>query len=261
MSNLEQLGLHITVFVDETFIDGNNLRKNIINHLPHLNQFTFHICSITFMYNEMNLPSTDDIQRTFIDFRYREIISYVDYFPERKESRCHIYSYPSPVAFYGAVTNNFPGGLFEYVRVVSLYDENSFEHEFFLRIVQSFPFMVGLTVINRKSQHRKQSDESNDDNRNLSLIQFPFLIELTIDDVHDDYIEQFLLDTKTYLRNDVCLYIKYESLQRVTHNFTRDATRINCAKINEIHLRDRKQRSNSLQEYFPYAKICSPFTF
>jgi len=68
MSNLEQLGLYIRVFVDKTFIDGNNLKKNIINHLPQLNQFTFYIHSIMRIRNEINLPSTDNIQHTFLDF-------------------------------------------------------------------------------------------------------------------------------------------------------------------------------------------------
>jgi hypothetical protein len=36
------------------------------------------------------------------------------------------------VQYYGVVTNDFPGGLFEYARMVSLFDERPFEHEFFL---------------------------------------------------------------------------------------------------------------------------------
>ena len=51
--------------------------------------------------------------------------------------------------YYDNITNNFPGGLFKYVREVSLYDERPFEHEFFLRIAQSFPFMKKLTIKNR----------------------------------------------------------------------------------------------------------------
>ncbi|CAF4358988.1 unnamed protein product, partial [Rotaria sordida] len=74
-------------------------------------------------------------------------------------------------------------------------------------------------------------------------------------DVHDDYIEQFLFHTKTYLQKNIIVYVDYESLQRVTHNFTRDSTRINCAKISKLHLWSQEKRSNSLEEYFPYAKI------
>ncbi|CAF2739187.1 unnamed protein product [Rotaria sp. Silwood2] len=151
-----------------------------------------------FTRNKLNLPSTEDIQRTFIDFPNNEIISYIDYFPDAERGRCHIYSYPSQMEYYGDISNNFPGGLFNYVRMVSLFDEHSFEHEFFLRIVQSFPFMEKLCLINHKSQNCKQFYESNNDNRNLSVIEYSFLSELVIVEVHDDYIEEFLLDTKTY---------------------------------------------------------------
>ncbi|CAF1227553.1 unnamed protein product [Rotaria sordida] len=116
MSNQEKLSLYLLVYVNETFIDGNHLKRNIINRMPRLNQFTFYIRSSIYADNVFNLPSTQDIQRTFIDFRNNEIISYVNYFSEAKE--------------------------------VSLYDEYPFEHEIFLRIVQSFPFMEQLTMIN-----------------------------------------------------------------------------------------------------------------
>ncbi|CAF2739142.1 unnamed protein product [Rotaria sp. Silwood2] len=257
MSNLEQLDLYVAIFIDTTFIDGNHLKKNIINRMSRLNQFKFYIRSFMHIRNQVNFPSTEDIQRTFIDFpNNNNIISYVDYFSEAKQSQCHIYSYPSFMPYYGNITNNFPGGLFKYVRVVSLFDEHPFEHEFFLLIQESFPFMEQLSVANYKSQNHKQSYESNNDNRNLSLIEYSFLGELVILNVHDDYIEQFLFNTKTYLQNNVLLHIKYESLKRVTHNFTREDTRINCAKINELKLYDKTKCSNSsLQEYFPYAKI------
>ncbi|CAF4770683.1 unnamed protein product [Rotaria sp. Silwood2] len=147
--------------------------------------------------NPIYLPSTEDIQQTFIDFP-NEIISYVYYLLEFREGRCHIYSYPSLMLYYGDITNNFPGGLFEYVRVVA----------------------------------------------------------------HDDYVEQFLLNTRTSLPNNVSLYINYKSLERVTHNFTRDATRINSTKINYLNLRAQNEYFNlSLKEYFPHAKIFSSIMF
>jgi hypothetical protein len=255
MANLEELGLCLTVYVDETFIDGNHLKTEIIKHMPRLNQFTFFINSFIYIVNEMNFPSTEDIQQTFIDFPNNKIISYVHNFADGKGSQCHIYSYPLLMRYYTGITNNFPGGLFEYVRVVSLFDEHPFEHEFFLRIVQSFPFIELLSLVNHKPQNRKQSYESNNDNGNLSLIKYFFLNELSIINVHDDYIEQFLFDSKTYFQNNIILYVDYESLQRVTHNFTRDATRTNCAKISKLHLCGQRKRYNSAEKYFPYAKI------
>ncbi|CAF5033202.1 unnamed protein product, partial [Rotaria sp. Silwood1] len=163
MSNLEQLGLYIATTINTTFIDGNHLKRDIINRMSRLKQFTFYIHSSMINCNQLDFPSTEDIQRTFIDFPNNNIISYVDYFPEAKESQCHIYSYPSFMPYYDNITNNFPGGLYKYVRAISLFDEYPFEHEFFLRIQKSFPFIEELSVINYKSQNEKQSYESNND--------------------------------------------------------------------------------------------------
>ncbi|CAF1019718.1 unnamed protein product [Rotaria sordida] len=260
MSNLEKLSLYLVVFINKTFIDGNHLKKTIIYRMPNLNQFTFYIRSLIYTGNKLNLPSTEDIQRTFIDFQNNIIISYVDYFPETEKGRCHIYSYPFLMPYYVDITNSFPGGLFNYVRAVSLRDEHPFEHDFFLRIVRSFPFMEELTVFNRKPQNHKQSYELNNTNRNSSIIEYSFLSELDFLNVHDDYIEEFLFNTKSYFQN-VLLRIKCESLQRVTHNFTRDTTRINCTKMNKLELSGESICSNSLQEYFPYAKISYSMIF
>ncbi|CAF4656351.1 unnamed protein product [Rotaria sp. Silwood2] len=93
------------------------------------------------------------------------------------------------------------------------------------------------------------------DNHNLSIVKFFYLTELNISRVHDDYIEEFLLNTKTYLQNNILLHINYKSLEKMTHNFTRDDTRINCAKINEIYFFGEVKYSKSLQNYFPFAKI------
>jgi hypothetical protein len=104
-----------------------------------------------------------------------------------------------------------------------------FEHEFFIRIAQSFPFMTSLTIINRYAQRDKQCRKLN--NQNLLIIEYPHLRHLDLDEAHDDYVEEILLDTKTCLPYDVNLHIDYKSLKRVTYNFTRNATRINCAKV------------------------------
>ncbi len=66
MSNLEKLDLCIAVSERKTFFDGNDLKMNIIDHMPQLNKFTFNIRSSSSFYNEINLPSNEDIQKTFI---------------------------------------------------------------------------------------------------------------------------------------------------------------------------------------------------
>ncbi|CAF3030763.1 unnamed protein product [Rotaria sp. Silwood2] len=254
MSNLEKLHLNVYVSMKETFIDGNNLKKNIINHMPRLNKFTFNIRSYLDNRNQNDLPTTEDIKHTFSDIKNNQIISYVDYFQSRRSGWCSIYTYPYILKSYGYVTNNFPGVLCKSVREIELYDEHPFEYKFFLRTSQLFPFVEELSLSNSKPQKNKLCRESNKDNQHLSIIKFHHLTNLTLYGAHDDYIEQFLDDTKTSLSNNVHLNVEFEPLKRVTYHFTRNATRINCQKLKSLWL-----NGYGLPKYaknnFPHTKI------
>ncbi len=87
ISNLEKLNLDIICY-RRTFIDGNELKRNILNYMTRLKTFTFTICSHIDFYDRNNSVSNEDIQLTFQDFKDHQIISFVDYFPERKEAQC-----------------------------------------------------------------------------------------------------------------------------------------------------------------------------
>lgn len=249
MLNLEKLGLYITTFVKERFLDGNSLKEDILDHLTKLKHFDFDIYSNLYMANHLNFPSKEDIQETFKDFPCPKVISCVDYIYHRKHVQCHIYSYPFLMNIYEQITNNFPGGFYPYVRIVSLCDQRPFEHEFFRQISLAFPLMSRLTVINYCKQ-------SNDVNQNFEIIQYHHLIELEIRQCHDDYIEQFLLNTKTYLHNSISLQIDLESFVRITQNFTKNQIRINCSKVNEVGFHGETENLiQPLQNYFPFAEI------
>ncbi|CAF3257592.1 unnamed protein product [Rotaria sp. Silwood2] len=150
MIDLEQLDLSLFVCGRKTFVDGYDLNRNVIDHMAQLNTFTFNIRSESRFYNKVNLPSNEDIQKTFKNFKNNKIISCVDYFQDMNYNQCHIYSQPYKLKHYHNITNKFSRGLFICVREVSLFDERPFEHEFFLLIQKSFPLMENLTVINRK---------------------------------------------------------------------------------------------------------------
>ena len=153
---------------------------------------------------------------------------------------------------YDNISNNFPGGLFIYVHTVSLYDEYPFEREFFLQIAQSFPLMEKLTVINAKPQKNKLYRKSNNDNQDLSIIKYPHLTSLNLFRAHDDYVEQFLADTEMCLRY---LLVDYEAMKKVTENFTRNTTRINCTKLRSIYLLGADKITKHIKDYFPQTKI------
>jgi len=80
-------------------------------------------------------------------------------------------------------------------------------------------------------------------------------------DTHYDYIEEFLLDIKTCLTNGVHLSLNYKSLKKVTHNFKRDATRINSNKVNRLHISGEFKITERLKNYFSHAQISNYFGF
>ncbi|CAF2135315.1 unnamed protein product [Rotaria magnacalcarata] len=143
MTNFEELCFYF-ISIDGPIIDGDNLENNIIYDMRRLNKFT-----------------------------NNQIISSVDYF-----SRRELYSYPYIWTFYHNIENNFPRGLFKSVREISLYYDRPFEHEFFLRITQSFPFFTKLTIHN---YHLEQS-----------IIKYSHLVEIDLVKTHQDYLDEFL---------------------------------------------------------------------
>jgi hypothetical protein len=72
--------------------------------------------------------------------------------------------------------------------------------------------------------------------KDLSVAKYPDLTEFDLGGTHRDYIEQFFHDEKTCLTNSVDLYADFRLVKEITHNFTQDATRSNCANLNRIFL-------------------------
>ncbi|CAF1396826.1 unnamed protein product [Adineta ricciae] len=252
MLNLKRLHLYLVINYKNMFIDGDNLKTNILNRMVQLNQFTFSIRSSLWLTNQTKFISNEDIQHTFEYFSTNQIISYVDYFHKLGRGECHIYSYPYKENEYHRITNNFPGGIFKYVREISLFDERPFEHEFFFQISQSFPLIEKLTVNNEKVQNNKSD--------NLSIIEYPRLSYLDLLEVHEDYVKQFLIDTNSCLPNNVALIVDYEILKKATENFTRQTTR-NCSKLCRLAILCEYEVTDDLSQYFPQAKITYSYEY
>ncbi|CAF1486971.1 unnamed protein product [Rotaria sp. Silwood1] len=212
-------------------------------------KFKFNIHSFIPFNNQINLPSNEYIQHTFKNFANKnQIISSIDCFPKANEFHCHIYSYPYIWTDYDNITNNFRGGLFKSVLKLSLVDERPFEREFFLRIAKSFPCVKELHVHNQEPQKN--------DNQQWSIIEYSYLIQLDLLKTHENYVEQFLNNTKLSLLHNIYLRVDYDTLQRVTDNFTNDTTRMNCSKIKYLILYNQPEFcSPNLKDYFAHAEI------
>lgn len=115
----------------------------------------------------------------------------MNYSHKAEMASCLIYtaSCVSTLNCYYYITNNFAGGIFKSVSKISLFHEKPFEHDFFMEISKSFPFVKTLSITNTTPQQKND--------QNHSKIIYLDLVKLDFEDVHDDYIEQFLLDTKS----------------------------------------------------------------
>ncbi|CAF2098319.1 unnamed protein product [Rotaria magnacalcarata] len=238
------------VFLDICQISTPEIVINNKKELSKLKAFSLYSDRPTFQYNELIVP----LLYRMVNLEELDLHLVVHYF---KHGQCHIYSYPYRAKTYEYITNNFPGGLFKYVREVSLYDDRLFEHDFFVKIAESFPFMEQLTIYNRKPQTNKFYEQSNYDSQHLSPIQYSYLSVFELFWAHDDYVEQFLLDIKTSLIRTVNLQVLVSTLDRVTHSFTRDATRTNCRKLFSIYVPRDISISTQLKDYFPHTKACT----
>ncbi|CAF2392403.1 unnamed protein product [Rotaria sp. Silwood2] len=177
--------------------------------------------------NQFIIPSNEDYKNTFKNFN-NLMVSNVYHFSKMKFFYSHIYSYPYRWTCYQYIKNDFPGGLFKCVHTISLCDECPFEHDFFLRILKSFPFIKKLSLYNYEPQKNNYLQ--------WPIIKYHHLIEIELVKTHDDYVDEFLNNTKMCLLNNVHLRVHYDSLEKTTNNFTRDATRINCSKITTLTL-------------------------
>ena len=215
-----------------------------------IRKLTFYIRTFNRMSDQINFPSTEDVQRTFADVPANEIIAWTDHC-KLGGTQCYAHSYPYRMKYYDNITNQFPGGLFRYVTEVSLYDQRPFEREFFVRIQKSFPVMQRLTIENKQPPTQK----TNRNDEHPSIIEYSRLKQLCFVDTHDDYLKQFLFHTEISFPNNVGLTVGYESLKNVTNNFQQDETRINCAKMNYYHHRD-SEPSEDLKNYFASIRRC-----
>ena len=236
MPNLEYLHLRATVLVSGRYIDENYLEKYVFSRLPRLKTLSLFIHSYLCLSNgQLASLLSQKIEQISFRFLDNRIACYGDYFPEARNIQHHLYTSTCLNKYFSGVSNRFPGGRFSHVRRVSLYDEKPFEHEFFVRIERSFPLLEQLIIDNCEAQHqREESDQLNSYHRKISPIKYLSLGLIKLVDVHDHYLEEFLLHTKTTFDRQLTLWMKYDSLKRVTNNFTRDELRVNAEKSGQI---------------------------
>ncbi len=84
-----------------------------------------------------------------------------------------------------------------------------------------------------------------------SIVEYSHLISLDIDFVNIDYVDQFLNESKTLLPCLTELIVQFDPLKTVAENFTRDATRRNCAKVKQLIAQNLSDFPDDVYRYFP----------
>ena len=246
MINIKELVLYLLVRrFDSTYVDGIQLYDQILIYLPELNKFTFSIQTYVVNNNIRNdLPSNEDIQRSFVGRRYGQVGSYARIRSTEDVARCHIYSIPYDFEYFLELKNFFPGGIFHKVRFLLMSDRHPFQHKLFQVISQDFPFLENLCICNDRPQEDKQQYLS-------TLVTFPYLTILQFHGAHVDYVEQLLLKKNAYLPCLLDLHVEYKLLAIITNYFTIDATYFNFAKLKCLHTAEPFVRPKNFCEYFP----------
>jgi hypothetical protein len=228
MINLEELKLHLDVErSDLSYLDGNQFYDQFLVYMTQLKKFTFNIKTKIYARNvRFELPSNEDIQRSFIGRDYQKVASYINTVSCIGDGECHIYSLPYDFEYFFDLDNTFEGGMFHKVRQLTMNDATPFEHKLFKLVSQDFPFLETLSVYNAYPQTDKQYSST--------IITFPYLTFLDIHNAHIDYIELFLLKKNMHLPLLVNLYINEKSLKTITNNFTIDPTLFNYGKSEAV---------------------------
>ena len=93
MINLEELKLYLSVvWLDSSYIDGIQLYDQFLIYMTQLKKFTFNIKTEVSNWNVLvELPTNEDIQRSFIGRGYQQVASYVYSQSDPCDGVCHIY--------------------------------------------------------------------------------------------------------------------------------------------------------------------------
>ncbi|CAF1339688.1 unnamed protein product [Rotaria sordida] len=111
MINLEELKLFLLIKRHNSiYVDGIQLYNQFLIYMTQLKKFTF--CINTEVYNEVTveLPSNEDIQRSFIGRGYQQVTSYL-HTSSKITSQCLIYSLPYDFEYFLKIDKSFQGVL------------------------------------------------------------------------------------------------------------------------------------------------------
>lgn len=251
MINLKKLTLSLNA-MRLTTIDGIHLNENILCRLSNLDTFVFNICTIIPPYPTNSFLSTKDLQNTFIHWKYGSVACSVDHF-SYGYTYYHIYTIPYEMPHFIYLTNTIRhhNHSFQFVITLILHDTRPFEHDFFQWMSKAVPRLKHLTVTNSTPQSKIHENGSIENKSCMSsVITYDHLVRIQFTHAHIDYVDQFLCHTKANVPQLYLIEIQYDKLVIVTNNFTKDATRINCSQLKQLHFNESLVYPQHFYNYF-----------
>ncbi|CAF4382236.1 unnamed protein product [Rotaria sp. Silwood2] len=232
LSNIEHLILLLVIGLKnigpDHFIDGSDLERDIVSHMPYLRQLDFHIHSIV---RHAPYKELDTICQTFVK-QEQSIGCTLDYL-NNKYGQCQIYSLPLIGTRLDFISNRFP--LFD--------DIKSFENVVFERVSRALPRLKTLKVFNQIEQEEKSKTTS-------MIIEFRHLNVLILHDIHVDYAEQLLC--RSYLPCLIELVIRNNALSTIIDQNNQQA-RNNCSKVETLQIVEPWIEPTSVHlKFFPH---------
>jgi hypothetical protein len=245
MSNLEKLTLYLCIKDQDRFVDGTLLHNEILVHMPHLHSFTFYIRTCINTIDLQDQLSSEDIQRTFTNIGLHHVVSIINSISD-KQTACSVFSIPFTFDCIEDIGHMIPNITFNYVTYLVVQDATSFNREFFIQVARAFPLLMTLHMLNMESQSCQFTNS-----QSYEIAKYPHLTYLDILCGNINYLEQFLNETKTYVPCLTKLRVVYNNLRIVTHDFTREETRRNCAKIKQLITLTSLVHTAEFYNFFP----------
>jgi hypothetical protein len=216
--------------------------------MSRLYSFKFYLSAVNNSDDLGHYLSNNDIKRNYMKIGCEEVSNIVCL--AGNTSTYHIFTLPFEFIELMSIGNIFPNIIFNYVIELWVHDVVPFEHEFFLRIAQAFPLLKILSVSDF-SPLSYNVKKSSDNIQSYQIVEYPHLTLLDVTRAGVNYIEQFLNETKTHLPSLAQLNVFYEKLRIITENFTREATRRNCARVTRLNTGRQIVGSKEYHIYFP----------
>ncbi|CAF1423758.1 unnamed protein product, partial [Rotaria magnacalcarata] len=197
MAHLEKLTLYLHINTDGLLINDTHLQNEILIHMPQLHTFTFYI---SIEIGACKLPrsiSPDDIQKTSTNIKSIRTACVIESL-NRFTTMCHAYLFPFSFTHLN-ISSQFPNMILNSVTHLYVKDSISLKHRFVMRISKAFPMLMCFSLRNSTTQLCNDHAMTTDENLSNLIIEYPQLILLDLRYVNEDYVEQFLLETKIYL--------------------------------------------------------------